>query len=56
MSYDKLNLQFSWTLAQGYSWFKLYALFFTGCIARGLAKSGPQHRRACPRSPRHRSP
>ena len=33
MSSDKLNLQFSWTLAQGYSWFKLYALFFTSYIA-----------------------
>ena len=32
MSSDKLNLQFSWTLAQGYSWFKLYALFSTGYI------------------------
>ena len=42
MSSDKLNLQFSWTLAQGYSWFKLYALFFTGYIAPGLAKSGTQ--------------
>ena len=30
MSSDRLNLQFSWTLAQEYSWFKLYALFFMG--------------------------
>ena len=42
MSSDKLNLQFSWTLAQGYSRFKLYALLFTGYIAPGLAKSGTQ--------------
>jgi MFS family permease len=42
MSFDKLNLQFSWTLAQECSWFKLCALFFTGYIAPGLAGSGTQ--------------
>jgi hypothetical protein len=42
MSSDKLNLQFSWTLAQEYSWFKLCALFFMGYIAPRLAKSGTQ--------------
>jgi hypothetical protein len=42
MSSDKLNLQFSGTLAQGYSRFKLYALFFTGSIAPALARSRTQ--------------